>query len=67
MAQDSTHCNHGATVPDVIAVGDSQITQATWLEQQQIDPQDRVQLKKLSHMRYQHPDLAEVKQFMTGA
>ena len=58
--------NHGASVPDVIAVGESKISQSEWLASQQINPKDRIQLKKLSHMRYQHPELDEIKQFMLG-
>ncbi|KAJ5292333.1 uncharacterized protein N7443_008286 [Penicillium atrosanguineum] len=56
--------NRGATVPDVLAVGVSSEPQLEWLAKQHIIAQDRIQLKKLSHMRYQHPDLEEITTFM---
>jgi hypothetical protein len=58
--------NHGASVPDVVAVGESSVSQAEWLAEQQIDTKQRVNLKKLSHMRYQHPNLEEIQEFMLG-
>ena len=58
--------NRGATVPDTIAFGESSELQSDWLAKQQINTQDRIQLKKLSHMRYQHPDLNEIERFMIG-
>lgn len=58
--------NRGASVPDVVAVGESNVSQAEWLAKQQIDTKERVNLKKLSHMRYQHPDLEEIQVFMLG-
>ncbi|KAJ5623564.1 hypothetical protein N7490_012169 [Penicillium lividum] len=58
--------NHGASVPDVVAVGKPNESQAEWLEKQKINTKDRVNLKKLYHMRYQHPDLDE-QGFMLGS
>ncbi|KAJ5365230.1 Glyoxalase/Bleomycin resistance protein/Dihydroxybiphenyl dioxygenase [Penicillium concentricum] len=57
--------NIGATVPDVVAVGKANESQRSWLEKQKINRKDRIHLKKLSHMRYQHPDLEETHRFMT--
>ncbi|KAJ5606573.1 Glyoxalase/Bleomycin resistance protein/Dihydroxybiphenyl dioxygenase [Penicillium lagena] len=56
--------NRGATVPDVVAVGDAQESQSSWLNKQNINPKTRINLEKLSHMRYQHPNLDEISQFM---
>ncbi|KAJ5998364.1 Glyoxalase/Bleomycin resistance protein/Dihydroxybiphenyl dioxygenase [Penicillium sp. IBT 35674x] len=64
MSTDKIPPNRGASVPDVVAVGESNVSQAEWLAKQQIDTKERVNLKKLSHMRYQHPDLEEIQVFM---
>lgn len=66
MAVESVQPNRGATVPDVVAVGKEQVSRAEWLAKQGINPDDRIHLKKLSHMRYQHPDLDEIQTFMIG-
>lgn len=51
-------------MPDVVAVGDDQESQGKWLERNNIKVDNRIKLKKLSHMRYQHPDLDELHKFM---
>lgn len=66
MPDTSIKPNHGATVPDVIAVGDEKESQSSWLKRNNIKPENRIRLTKLSHMRYQHPDLEEIHRFMTG-
>lgn len=66
MTAEPVQPNRGATVPDVVAVGKEQVSRAEWLAKQGINPDDRIQLKKLSHMRYQHPDLDEIQTFMIG-
>lgn len=66
MTAESVQPNRGATVPDVVAVGKEQVSRAEWLAKQGINPDDRINLKKLSHMRYQHPDLDEIQTFMIG-
>lgn len=58
--------NSGAAVPDTTAAGDDQETQASWLHAQNIDTNGRIQLNKVSHVRYQHPDLDEIHKFLTG-
>jgi hypothetical protein len=58
--------SRGATVPDVVAVGKEQVSRAEWLEKQGIKTENRINLKKLSHMRYQHPNLDEIQTFMIG-
>ncbi|GJN75819.1 hypothetical protein PLICBS_009925 [Purpureocillium lilacinum] len=57
--------NSGAAVPDTTAAGDDQETQASWLQGQNIDTKGRIQLNKVSHVRYQHPDLDEIHKFLT--
>ncbi|OAQ76637.1 trihydroxytoluene oxygenase [Purpureocillium lilacinum] len=57
--------NSGAAVPDTTAAGDDQETQASWLHAQNIDTNGRIQLNKVSHVRYQHPDLDEIHKFLT--
>lgn len=66
MTAEPVQPNRGATVPDVVAVGKEQVSRAEWLAKQGINPEDRIQLKKLSHMRYQHPDLDQIQAFMIG-
>lgn len=58
--------NAGAAVPDTIANGDENESQAAWLKQRGIDLGRRIKLTKLSHMRYQHPNLEEIHQFLIG-
>ena len=66
MTAEIVQPNRGATVPDVVAVGKEQVSRAEWLEKQGIKTEDRINLKKLSHMRYQHPNLDEIQTFMIG-
>ena len=58
--------NVGAALRDIEAVGDDRGSQADWLKDRKIDPDARIRLTKLSHMRYQHPDLDEIHRFMLG-
>ncbi|KAE8405431.1 Glyoxalase/Bleomycin resistance protein/Dihydroxybiphenyl dioxygenase [Aspergillus pseudonomiae] len=55
--------NHGASIPDTVALADTE-SQSAWLAMQQINPTDRVHLQRLGHMRYQHPSLDEIERFM---
>ncbi|KAF9884947.1 hypothetical protein FE257_000856 [Aspergillus nanangensis] len=64
MSTLSIPANRGATMPDTEAMGKDQESQSSWLEKHQIDPNSRIRLQKLSHMRYQHPNLDEIHQFM---
>lgn len=57
--------NHVACVPDTSASSE-QVPQATWLKSRGIKVEDRVRLTRLSHMRYQTPDLEALCQFMLG-
>jgi hypothetical protein len=62
----TVQANRGSSIPDTVAVGESNELQTEWLAKQRINTQDRIQLKKLSHMRYQHPDLDEIERFRIG-
>lgn len=66
MTAETVQPNRGATVPDVVAVGKEQVSRAEWLAKQGIKTEYRINLKKLSHMRYQHPNLDEIQTFMIG-
>lgn len=58
--------NQGAAVPDLVAVGHQQEDVETWRARNNIDLAIQVKLVKISHMRYQHPDLEEIGQFLAG-
>ncbi|KAL3442484.1 Glyoxalase/Bleomycin resistance protein/Dihydroxybiphenyl dioxygenase [Aspergillus insuetus] len=64
MAEMTPKPNRGVTVADTVAMGADQESQATWLAKQGIDPASRIKLARLSHMRYQHPDLDVIHQFL---
>ena len=66
MARSNTKPNSGAAVLDKYANGDDFETQAAWMETRQIQRDSRVRLKRLSHVRYQHPDLDEIDAFLNG-
>ena len=57
--------NHGSNVPEELAFDDHE-SQEVWLERMGIDTSKQIRLKKLVHMRYQHPDLDEINTFMLG-
>ena len=56
--------NHGASIPDKQAIGEESDALAKWYEQNGIDNSKRVQMVKLAHMRYQHPNLDEITTFL---
>lgn len=58
--------NHGASVPDVIAIGGEQENATLWQERCGIKKDNQVRLVKLAHMRYQHPDLDQITTFLEG-
>jgi len=55
--------NHAASVPDTSASLE-QMSQANWLQSRGIKVEERVRLARLSHMRYQTPDLDALCDFM---
>ena len=56
--------NAGASIPDKQAIGDESEPLATYYARVGIDNAQRVQMVKLAHMRYQHPDLDEITTFL---
>ncbi|KAI1826563.1 trihydroxytoluene oxygenase [Xylaria intraflava] len=56
--------NQGAAVPDSIAVGEHQENVHGWRARNKIDTSKQIKLVKISHMRYQHPDLDQIAQFL---
>ena len=63
VTESSLKANHGDSVPDTSASRE-QMSQAHWLQSRGIKAEDRVCLGRLSHMRYQHPDLDVLSDFM---
>lgn len=59
--------NRGASVPDTNtkAIPD-QASKREWQKKRGIDPSKHVRIVKLSHMRYQHPDLNKITTFLRG-
>lgn len=51
-------------MPDHEAVSDDRETIAGWRSKNNIDQNEQIRLVKISHMRYQHPDLAQITTFM---
>lgn len=58
--------NRDSSEPDVKAVGENQLNIAEWRTRAGIDVSQQIHLVKLAHMRYQHPDLAEITVFLRG-
>lgn len=56
--------NSGASIRDAIAKGPDAQSIAAWRAQNKIDPAQQIRLVKLAHMRYQHPDLNRITQFL---
>ncbi|KAK0247094.1 hypothetical protein B0A54_17762 [Friedmanniomyces endolithicus] len=60
----TAHPNVGKSIPDLEAIGPINLPLTTWQKQESIDPNKQVKLVKLSHMRYQHPDLDQITTFL---
>ncbi|KAK5683469.1 hypothetical protein LTS10_005002 [Elasticomyces elasticus] len=58
------HPNVGKSIPDIEAIGDDSEPLTQWQKRNSIDPSNQVKLVRLSHMRYQHPDLDEITTFL---
>lgn len=56
--------NHGASIPDTEAIGPFQESIQQWRRRNDINVDDQIKIVKLSHMRYQHPDLKEITTFL---
>ncbi|KAI2928126.1 hypothetical protein CBS147321_11098 [Aspergillus niger] len=55
---------HGASVPDITTKGSEFESIASWRERVGINTDAQIRLVKLSHMRYQHPDLDQITVFL---
>lgn len=58
--------NHGASVPDIVAIGPDRENITEWQTRCGINRNEQIRLVKLSHMRYQHPDLEQITIFLEG-
>jgi hypothetical protein len=56
--------NEGVSVSDIDASGSDSEPVETWRARNSIDITKQIRLVKLSHMRYQHPDLDEITTFL---
>lgn len=56
--------NAGASIPDQQAIGDESEPLSAYYNRVNINNAARVQMLKLSHMRYQHPNLDEITTFL---
>lgn len=59
-----TSPNRGVSLQDTEAIGPERESLAEWRKREAIDPSKQVRLVKLAHMRYQHPDLAQITTFL---
>ncbi|KAL3460087.1 Glyoxalase/Bleomycin resistance protein/Dihydroxybiphenyl dioxygenase [Aspergillus heterothallicus] len=64
MPESTPTPNRGMTLADTLAMGPDQESQAAWLKKQNVNIDQRIKLTRLSHMRYQHPDLEMIHQFL---
>lgn len=59
--------NRGGPVSDLVCHGpDRQQSQAEWKKQRKCDGTEQIRLVKLTHMRYRHPDLDIITEFLQG-
>lgn len=61
---DDTTPNSGASIDDVTAIGPESKPLTEWQTSVGINASKQIKLVKLAHMRYQHPDLAEITTFL---
>ena len=61
-----TAANHGASVPDIVAIGPERENITDWQQRCTINRSKQIRLVKLAHMRYQHPDLDQITTFLQG-
>jgi hypothetical protein len=53
-------------MPDHIAVGPESCSKASWRKANGVEASKQIRLVKLAHMRYQHPDLQQITNFLRG-
>ncbi len=56
--------NKGASIPDAEATAGPKESLQAWRERVGIKVDEQIKIVKLSHMRYQHPDLEEITAFL---
>ncbi|KAL4806493.1 Glyoxalase/Bleomycin resistance protein/Dihydroxybiphenyl dioxygenase [Aspergillus unguis] len=64
MTEPAPTPNSGKTLADTVAMGPDQESQPAWLKKRNIKTDQRIKLTRLSHTRYQHPDLDEIHAFL---
>lgn len=59
--------NRGGPVSDLVSdAPDRQRSQAEWKKDRNCDETKQIKLVKLAHMRYRHPDLGVITDFLQG-
>ena len=61
-----TSPNRGESQQDLKAVSSDRESIEAWRAREGIDISQQVRIVKISHMRYQHPDLAVITKFLKG-
>ncbi|KAK1808201.1 hypothetical protein LTR12_017442 [Friedmanniomyces endolithicus] len=60
----TAHPNVGKSIPDIEAIGPDSESLTSWQKRNSINPDNQIKLVRLSHMRYQHPDLDQITTFL---
>lgn len=58
--------NHGQSLDASAAAGANSEEQRAWQKRKNIDPKEQIKLVRISHVRYQHPDLDKILIFLKG-
>lgn len=58
--------NHGQSLDASAAAGANSEEQRAWQKRKNIDPKEQIKLVRISHVRYQHPDLEKILVFLKG-
>ena len=66
LSSRETSPNRGESKADVKAISADRQAIKEWVEKAGIDTSKQIRLVKISHMRYQHPDLGVLNKFMRG-
>lgn len=66
MSNSTLAPNSGASVPDLEVAGHGKKSLDDWRAQNKVDSAKQIKLVKLAHMRYQHPDLDRITEFLQG-
>lgn len=59
-----TSPNRGTSLPQDTAIPDTRKSLRDWQSENNIDGDAQVKIRRIAHMRYQHPDLAEITTFL---